>query len=272
MIKTIFFDLDGTLLNSKKQIDNETKSVLLKCKEKGIKLFVATARPPMLHKMLNWTDNELNIFDGGLYCNGACQQISNSIEYKFIPSEIVSYCVNEVKKYKSLNIALQMENGLHAFNNPLEDFAYELWGVNKSDTLEITKTCETKTVKLLIYYENIVDSKTQIPDDLVDNLHQVCSEKSRVYLTDNGKVIQITNKTASKFSGIESVRHELKLDKSEIAVFGDDMNDIEMLQGYTHSVAMGNADLNVKQTAKYVTKSNDENGVAYAIKHILKLY
>lgn len=53
MIKAIFFDLDGTLLNSKKKISDKTKSALKKCRENGISLFIATARPPILNKMQN---------------------------------------------------------------------------------------------------------------------------------------------------------------------------------------------------------------------------
>lgn len=67
MIKAVFFDLDGTLLNSKKQISEETVLALKKCREKDVKLFVATARPPILDRMLNWTEKEFGLFDGGIF-------------------------------------------------------------------------------------------------------------------------------------------------------------------------------------------------------------
>ncbi len=54
-------------------------------------------------------------------------------------------------------------------------------------------------------------------------------------------------------------------------MFGDDMNDFEMLNGYKNSVAMGNADARVKAVARFVTKSNDADGISYALKELLKV-
>ena len=53
MVKALFFDLDGTLLTSKKQISPQTKNTLMKCKNKGIKLYIATAPYTGLWKMQN---------------------------------------------------------------------------------------------------------------------------------------------------------------------------------------------------------------------------
>lgn len=271
MIKAVFFDLDGTLLNSKKEMDDSTKTALKECKKHGIKLFVATARPPILDKMLGWDEKEFGLFDGGLYFNGGCRKIGSKAFYTYIPQNVVSVCINEVSKYNSLNIALQMENEIHAFNNPLADFAYQAWGIDKKAAVEITEECKSKAIKLLIYYENIVDTVTPLPKDLVNNLKQQCNAGAKLYLTDNGRVIQITSKKASKYNGIENIRKQLDLDKSEVAVFGDDTNDLEMLDGYEVSVAMGNADEAVKRTAKFITKSNDDNGIAFALKEILQI-
>lgn len=49
------------------------------------------------------------------------------------------------------------------------------------------------------------------------------------------------------------------------------MNDIEMLSEYENAVAMENADEQIKRSVKYVTKSNDNNGITYAIENILHL-
>ena len=54
-------------------------------------------------------------------------------------------------------------------------------------------------------------------------------------------------------------------------VFGDDLNDIEMLSEFPISIAMGNAEETVKQTARYTTLSNESDGIYYALKNILNL-
>lgn len=60
-------------------------------------------------------------------------------------------------------------------------------------------------------------------------------------------------------------------DQDEVAVFGDDYNDIEMLKGFKHSIAMGYACDEVKRCAGHITLGNDEEGIYYALNNILKL-
>ena len=73
MIKALIFDIDGTLLNSENKISPKTHEALSKCAEKGYKLFFATARPPLLDRMVSWNDDTLtkervlSMFHGGLY-------------------------------------------------------------------------------------------------------------------------------------------------------------------------------------------------------------
>lgn len=271
MIKSIFFDLDRTLLNRDKRIPNSSATALRRCKENGIKLFVATARPPILDKMLGWGDEEFSLFDGGVYCNGGCIKFDNQMNYTYIPSDVVSYCISAVEEYDNLNIALQMKNERHAFNHFLDDFAYDIWGIEKEDSIKITEACYKQTVKILIYYENMVDITTALPLNLIDDLQRYCNEKANFCLTDSGKIIQISSNQASKFNGVEKIRKHFGFSKLEVAAFGDDMNDFEMLNGYENSVAMDNADARVKAVANFVTKSNDADGIAYALKELLKI-
>lgn len=243
----------------------------MKCRNKGIKLFIATARPPLLDQMLGWDDEELSLFDGGVYCNGGCIKFDNKTDYIYIPPDVVSYCVSAVEKYDNLNIALQMKNEQHAFNHFLDDFAYDIWGIEKADSIKITENCSGQTVKILIYYENMVDIIMNLPIKLIDDLQVYCDERANFCLTDSGKIIQISSKQASKYKGVEKIRKHFGFSKSEIAVFGDDMNDFEMQSGYENSVAMGNADERVKAVAGFVTKSNDADGIAFALKELIKV-
>lgn len=52
-------------------------------------------------------------------------------------------------------------------------------------------------------------------------------------------------------------------------VFGDNYNDISMMELVGHPIAVANAEEKVKQAAKYVTLSNNEDGVAYAIRQYI---
>lgn len=270
MIKAIFFDLDGTLLDSNKKIQPTSIKALKQCKDKGIKIFLATARPPLLEKMLRFTEEENNLFDGGVYCNGGCVKIENLCKYLFIPSEVLKDTIELVKQYENLNIALQMDNEVHAFRYMMDKHAYENWGINQEDVLSIENITFDQTVKILIYYENVFDSVTIIPEEVREKLKEYSNNKATMYITDEGKLIQIVNKDVNKMAGIEKIRRILNLKKDEIAVFGDDVNDIEMLSEYRYSVAMGNASQNVKAIAKIITEDNNHDGIYYGIQKLLE--
>ena len=67
---------------------------------------------------------------------------------------------------------------------------------------------------------------------------------------------------ADKVSAIREVTKRLGIDISEVAAFGDDYNDIEMIKAFGMGVARGNAIKEVKAIAKYIALSNDEDGAA----------
>lgn len=271
MIKALFFDLDGTLLSTQKTILSSTRTALKKCQEKGIKVFFATARSPMLDKMLGWSAGEFSLFNGGIYCNGACEKIGQQVEYAFLNPDVVRYCVKQVSMYDNVHIALHLENEIHAFNHILPDSALVPWGLTREKITEITDPCCSRTVKILIYHDNLIDTSTQLPEELFCKLTKYCEDKANIYLTDHGKTIQVVKKNTSKYASIEKVRKTLGLTQDEVAVFGDDLNDIEMLSNYKNSVAMGNAVNQVKMISCFTTKSNDNNGIAFALEHLLSV-
>ena len=270
-IKALFFDLDGTLLNSKREITYKTRITLEKCKKNNIKLFIATARPPLLDKMLSWDAETLALFDGGSYYNGGCIIIDGSKTYFPIDDEIVQKSIQHVCQYDSLNIALQLEHDKHAFRYPLEESGYRSWGVSAQSALNLSQAQGLQTVKIVIFFSNLIDSVTPIDQGLVKALEALCHDSAQFYLTDKGTCVQIMARTVNKLSSIEKIRSRLGLEKNEIAVFGDDVNDIEMLEEYENSVAMGNADEIVKTKASCITLDNDNDGVHHAICNILEL-
>jgi len=271
MIKALFFDLDGTLLKNDKSIDFSTIYALKKCKEKGIQLYVATARPCDLHQMLGWTHEIYDMFDGGVFCNGACIKMKDEVEYTYIDPTAVHLCIEELKKYPDFHLALQMQDEACAMSFPLEEFALKSWGLEGKTILPITSNCELITAKILIYDQNLIDAEKEIPNPLYQSLIIKLHEYCNIYLTDHNRILQIMNKNTSKLNGIKKIQKKCLFNDDEVAVFGDDINDVEMLAGYKNSIAMGNADSSIKSVATYVTYSNEEHGISYCLKSILKL-
>ena len=128
-----------------------------------------------------------------------------------------------------------------------------------------------RTVKVLIYTNSMMDAEAPLPEALYEKIISLCGDKANICLTDRGKTIIAVSRYAGKYSAIEKMRMELGLGEDEIAVFGDDFNDAEMLSGYRNSVAMGNAPDELKRIAGYVTLSNEEDGAAFALEKLLKI-
>lgn len=272
MLKAIFFDLDGTLLNSDKIIPPSAIRALEKCREKGVRLFLSTARPPSLVNALSWSDYEQSLFDGGVYCNGAIKTVNGKTEFSYIDKQIVESIVKEMENYNDIGLALQMKNNLHAFKYPLSESDYKIWGIENEEVLSTSNCKYDETIKILIYDGDFANYLNPMPEQLINNISKICGKLAKMYVTDNGCVIQVSDKSVSKYIGIETIRNYLNLKKEEIAVFGDDLNDLEMISGYPISVAMGNGAEEIKKAAAYITLRNDNDGIAYAIDNFLFLW
>ena len=270
-MKALFFDLDGTLLDANKQITQESRAALRLCKEKGIQLYIATSRPPTLHKTLGFTPDMLELFDGGVFCNGACVRLKDNDLYHFVKPHVVKECLEAIEPYEGLNISLQSVNNKHAFRHPIAEKHFDRWGIRADEIVPLNQEVMDHTVKMLVFYDNFVDAKRPVPEELVQCLRTNCLSSAQLYWTDEGKLVQIIDETVNKAKGIEYIRQQLRLNKKEIAVFGDDVNDVEMLSAYPNSIAMGNAYDHVKSLATHVTLSNNDDGIAYALKQILRL-
>ena len=78
-------------------------------------------------------------------------------------------------------------------------------------------------------------------------------------------ILDILSIAVDKGKSLERLAKYLDIDMSNVMAIGDNDNDIEMLQAAGISVAMGNANDNIKSIADYVVSSNDNNGVFEAI-------
>ena len=80
--------------------------------------------------------------------------------------------------------------------------------------------------------------------------------------------LDIVSENVTKAEATKHLLKKLNIDKSQAVAIGDGSNDLEMLSAVGFPVAMGNADKEVKEIAKFITKSNDEAGVAHALNEI----
>ena len=85
--------------------------------------------------------------------------------------------------------------------------------------------------------------------------------------------LEITDIRAQKGPILKEYIESLGYTMNEVMVLGDSLNDYSMMEmDFGATIAMANADEEIKKVAKYITKSNEEDGVAYVIDEMLKMY
>jgi Cof subfamily protein (haloacid dehalogenase superfamily) len=261
--RMVCLDIDGTLLNSKHQITEETKAVIEKiAREKDISVVLVSARMP---KGILFLQEQLNIVEP-IICYSGALIISKSSE--ILLTKTIS--VNHIKKI----YALAKEHDIH-----MSLYKDNEWYVEKMDEWTLQESRITNVIPIEIEF-----------NELLDLWEEMNCGANKILCMGNSELIQSLNKEvklnklddinahpskptylevmpgeASKTSAIDYLRRKLGVEQSEILAIGDNYNDIDMIEYAGLGIAMGNAPEEVKKYADSVTYSNDENGVARAL-------
>lgn len=242
------FDLDGTLLNSKKEVSEKNRSALRELSRKGHKIIIATARPP---RAINKKLKDLNIPLEMIYYNGAMTLSSDG--------NCVKHAIN-VQIFKELFDFVKQNDEDAIISIEADDEWFTCQHFDFPTFFKISDSPVILDEKLLLQKE---------PNKILINNHH-CFEKLKekfsdslnMVVTDAGGLIQIMSKEASKEAGINDFSKLFNIPKDSIYCFGDDHNDIGMFKYCGHPVAMGNAIEDLKALAEFVTSTNDQDGVA----------
>lgn len=263
MYKLIALDMDGTLLNSEKQITDRTKKAISKARAQGVKIVLATGRPiagikPSLEELDLIHENEYVLsFNGALIVNAKT-------------NEIVSKCILQGTDYKELfNLSQELGVHCHAFsinhglitsqNNQYTEYESH---INKLDINVINPltdiTDEEGIIKVMFVDEPEVLDKalTKLPDWVKERYNVF---KSAPFF------FELTNKGVDKGIGLLHLADYLNIKQSETMACGDEGNDYSMVKAAGLGVAMENGIDRVKAVADYITDTNDNDGVAKAI-------
>lgn len=250
-VKLIITDLDKTFLKTDKSISQFSLDVIKECKEQGINIAIATARSEKVaKKYIDIIKPDIVISNGG-----ALAKYRDDIVYKCMLSDFMS---DKLIKDFILNpnvgeITVETENALYWNSDDLQqygnDFAHAIYNdYNKS------LNCPTYKIIIEIFEANVA---TQLAKKYFEcNFHGYSGEKWH----------RFAHKNATKNFAINKLLDYLQIDVNQVAAFGDDYNDIDMLKTCGYGVAVSNAIDEVLKIATHVTDSNDNDGVAKFIK------
>jgi len=253
----VVLDLDGTLLNSQKKISERNRKAITGCFSNGIKIIYATARPPRTVKYL--LPDELYQLGSFIYYNGAyvdCKFTQTTLHFPipdYISKEFLDYCSIE-----STDCNLGVEVKDQWFSNRTVDY---------STVTNVKENPVVKTIQELKQLEVTKFLVTDIPD--FNPIIERYSSNLNLIITDNGKLLQVMAKEASKEQAVRKLCEKYEISFDEIICFGDDHNDIGVFKASGYSVAMGNAINELKEISNEVTGTNDEDGVGQVLERLV---
>ena len=267
MIKLIAIDMDGTLLNEKKHIDKAQKEAIHEAVEAGIKIVLCTGRP--LYGILPFYE-ELGLSEldseGYVILNNGCS-IHKTKDWKLIDQvNFTSDDIDYLYKFsEGYDINFTLVNDYYYFNidrKPTDELITDAGFVFSDITnisLKEAKNGKHKIIKIMFLGNpNIMaDFQKENENILKDKYSGVLSQPY---------VYEILPKGNNKGTGLKKLAKKLGINQEEIMAIGDGNNDIEMFEYSNYSVSMENGTELAKKAAKYETDSNENDGVAKAIR------
>lgn len=252
-IKIIFFDIDGTMIDMcTKHISEKMLETLIRLKEKGIILCIATGRAPLTLPYFDGVEFDAFLTFNGSYCYGKHQTILNNP----IPADDVQTIIqNATAIGRPVSLATRERLAANGEDKDLaEYFSFAHLELEVADDFK-------EIIKEEIYQVMLGCVQSEYTEIMKD----VRNAKITAWWD---KAVDIIPSDSGKGAAVEKILEYYHLDKSEALAFGDGNNDIDMLQAVGTGVAMENASHRLKEIADDICGHVAEDGIYhYCVAH-----
>lgn len=258
-IKWIVLDMDGTLLDSRKNLPLRFFELKEQLEKLGIKFILASGRQyarmrevvsPLEDDFIYISDNGSIVYENRERILGVTidDQLSQQIIQTSYDKMNVHYVINSLAGAHFLkNIDQKIETVFNEF------YSQRFFVDNFDDIKDI--------VKISFYHE----------DDNFDGSEHLNKYHDQVNITHSGPTwLDVVDKDISKGIALTTIAKSHNVDLSSVIVFGDAMNDADMLAVAGFPIIMENADKRLKDLGYYETKSNDEDGVVLVLEKLVE--
>ena len=267
----IALDLDGTLTNSEKIITLRTFDALMKAQREGVRLVLASGRPTFGIAALA---NQLQLADYGGYVlsyNGGriidwCKKtviFSQVVDQKLVP------ILYDFAEKAQLPIVTYLPDAILASKNEGEYLAEEA-RINGMPVVVAQHFVEEAMQIAGGSTKFLIPGEPELLIQLESEMKAALSEQMEVFRS-APFFLELPPKGIDKAQSLQRLLTHLGLERESLMAFGDGFNDLSMIQFAGQGVAMANAVEEVKSIADFVTTSNEEDGIAHALEHLLFL-
>lgn len=266
MIKLIAIDMDGTLLDSQKQLPAENAAALRQAVDKGVKIVLCTGRPKFgvlpYFKELNLPggQEEYAILDNG--CTTYRTQDWSLLSHTELSVEAIEELTASLAGYEGVCLTFFDQSHYFVLGDQVPELvAYDAGLVfTKATPVNLETLVESPDPIFQAMFVGEADKLDAFQAAWDQSLSQCCSMvRSQFYL------YEALPKGVTKGHALRALAAHLGLKRHEVMAIGDAANDLEMLEFAGLSVAMGNASEEVKALTDHVTADCDHAGVAQAI-------
>ena len=249
MVRLILTDMDGTLLDSQSRLPKGFDAMVATLKERGVMFGAASGRQyySLIESFAAYKDEFLFVAENGTNVRYRGEQVFSCPMDRDVALEI-------------LNKVYAADPGIFCVYCGLED-AYVLR--NQYTGPNIDEMAKYYTCIKVALYDVTAHSK-----DRIEPLVKGYRGPQQVTLSSD-YWLDIMNKDINKGVAVRAVEKKFHLRPDEVAVFGDYLNDLEMMSAAKYSFAMANAHPDIKKAANYETASNDEAGVLKGIQWLI---
>lgn len=267
-MKILALDLDGTLTNSKKEITPRTLQTLLAAQERGTRIVLASGRPPCGQRhiasllQLPKYNGFILAYNGGEIIDCSTDNLISSVS---VPHELVPCIINRATEHH-LDI-LSYQGEVMFSTDAQNEYVQYAARINRMEVRQADNLAEAlvKPVPKFIVVGNpeaLTPLETSMRQEFAQQLHIVRSEPF---------FLEVMPAGIDKAQRLEVLLQHIGAEREDLIAIGDGFNDESMIRYAGIGIAMGNAQERVRESADYITATNDEDGVALAVEKFIGL-
>lgn len=263
-IKLVALDLDDTLLDSGLRISADCIAVIKEARRQGTMITLSTGR--MYQSALPYArqleiDVPLVTYQGAWVKNTLTEEV---LYYKPVPGDLARQVMSYFKRF-GVHYHSYYNDELCMETMSEEGFYYSRLAGVKTNLVPdlIAELDNNEAMKIMAITDNqkvLLEMEEELKSCFGRNLHIT---RSKPYF------LEVMSREANKAKALQVVADHYGIDRKQVMAVGDSYNDIEMIEWAGLGVAMANALGSVKDAADFVTSSNEEEGVAEAIRRFV---
>ncbi len=265
-IKLVAVDLDDTLLRDDLTISEHTQEILRRVRESGVVVTISTGR--MLPSARPYAE-QLGFDVPIITYQGALVKsvFSGEVIYECPLNEDVARLVIQYGRKKGIHVNFYLEDKLYVERvTPVGEHYERLAGVPFTRVSDLEELLEAG-----LPYKLLLIQEEQLIGQSLQELREILQKEGLdAHLTKSKPTyLEVNHPKATKGTALEKLADWLGVSREEVMACGDSYNDLEMLEFAGCSVAVANAHPEVRSKAKYITASNNEDGVAQALEKLV---